>query len=94
MALFQTLIFFLMLLGFLSALLWLPALCLGGFLLTRERRSRLPPGGGPGDSCLVYPILVPGVKETGERGLFSTDRAGTLHASRPRKAVAPGGLMW
>ena len=40
MALFQALIFFLMLLGFLSALLWLPALCLGGFLLAREGRSR------------------------------------------------------
>ena len=40
MALFQALIFFLMLLGFLSALLWLPALCLGVFLLARERGAR------------------------------------------------------
>lgn len=45
MELFRYLIFFLMLLGFLSVLLWPPALCLGLFLLARERRARPALGG-------------------------------------------------
>ena len=45
MELFRYLIFFLMLLGFLSVLLWPPALCLGLFLLVRERRTRPALGG-------------------------------------------------
>lgn len=45
MELFRYLIFFLMLLGFLSVLLWPPALCLGLFLLVRERRARPALGG-------------------------------------------------
>lgn len=45
MELFRYLIFFLMLLGFLSVLLWPPALGLGLFLLVRERRTRPALGG-------------------------------------------------